>query len=207
MSYDLDAWRKRIAERTDFSTQVVHLTRGRRGASLPKVLYEIFSSELIKGSTSASGFICGNRPAVCFQDSPLVSICQNVYYEQKYRSKNPNAKTRYCAAGLAFPKPYMFREGARPVIYDRTSDAKAYLPQEQWWRIVNFDLGNDDSFIDWTHEREWRIPGDFNFDLSEATLLFVKEETYRTFNKLCLSNGKDYTNLVKGVVVMENILY
>ncbi|OYT88650.1 MAG: DUF2971 domain-containing protein [Burkholderiales bacterium PBB3] len=207
MAYDIKTWRARIAERTDVSTQIVHLTREREGAAVAKVLFEIIESGRLKGSSSASGFICGNRPAVCFQDAPLVSICQNVYYEQKYRQSNPNAKNRYRAVGLAFSKPYASRKGARPVIYDKTSEAKQYLPPDQWWRIVNFDLGNDESFIDWTHEREWRAPGDFEFDLAEATLLFVNESTYRSFEKLCKTKGRDYLERAKGVVVMNNLLY
>ena len=49
----------------------------------------------------------------------------------------------------------------RPVIYDKTISAKKYLPENEWWRIVNLDLSDEDRFIDWTHEREWRVPNDF----------------------------------------------
>lgn len=207
MGYDVKAWRGRIAERTDFSTQIVHLTRAKEGATVAKVLYEIVAARSIKGSTTAAGFICGDRPAVCFQDAPLVSICQNVYYEQKYRAINHGSKTRYSACGIALPKPYAFRNGARPVIYDKTSDAKQYLPSDQWWRIVNFDLGSDQSIIDWTHEREWRSPGSFPFTLSEATLLFVNENTFSLFKKICKEKKTDFLDQVKGIVVMNNLLF
>lgn len=52
----------------------------------------------------------------------------------------------------------MYKKGGRPVIYDQTIEAKKYLPESQHWRIVNFDLSNDDRLVDWTHEREWRVP-------------------------------------------------
>lgn len=207
MGYNLKTWRARIAERTDVSTQIVHLTRARNDIDVANVLFEIVDSGRLNGSTSTSGFICGNTPAVCFQDAPLVSICQNVYYEQKHRKTQPQAKMRYLACGLAFSKPYASRKGARPVIYDKTAEAKQYLPQDQWWRIVNFDLSDDDSFIDWTHEREWRAPNTFLFDLEEVTLLFVNEKNFRNFVKLCKTNNKDYMERVKGIVVMNNLLF
>jgi len=33
-----------------------------------------------------------------------------------------------------------------------------WIPEEQKWRHVRFELGK----IDWTHEREWRVPGDLD---------------------------------------------
>jgi len=207
MGYNVKTWNDRIAQRTDFSTQVVHLTREREDAKVAQVLYEIVSSRTLKGSSTASGFICGNQKAVCFQDAPLVSVCQNVYYEQKYKEKNPKAKTRYKACGVSFPKTYAFRKGARPVIYDKAADAKQYLPKDQWWRIVSFDLDSDEALIDWTHEREWRAPGDFSFDIAQTTLLFVNDTAYKTFGKLCAANKSDVMDQVKGVVVMNNLLF
>lgn len=207
MAYNLKTWRARIAERTDISSQIVHLTREKEGSSVARVLFDIVESGKLIGSSTASGFICGDRPAVCFQDAPLVSICQNVYYEQRYRQSNPSAKNRYRACGLAFSKPYASRKGARPVIYDKTNDAKKYLTSDNWWRIVNLDLSNDDALIDWTHEREWRTADFFEFELEEATLLFVNEGTYRSFERLCKAAKKDYLDRVKGVVVMNNLLF
>lgn len=207
MGYNLKTWKDRIAQRTDLSTQIVHLTRDREDTNLVEVMYEIINSKKIIGSSTNSGFICGDQKAVCFQDAPLVSVCQNVYYEQKYKEKNPLAKTRYKACGLSFSKNYAFNKGARPVIYDRTADAKTYLPKDQWWRIVNFDLSSADNLIDWTHEREWRMAGDFIFDISEATLLFVNDVTYKNFKNLCTKNEVNYMDQVKGIVVMNNLLF
>jgi hypothetical protein len=207
MAYDSETWTKRIAERTDISSQVVHLTRGSGGKSVNEVLFDIVSQQNLKGSSTQSGFICGSRKAVCFQDAPLVSICQNVFYEQKYKKSNPTAKDRYRAVGIAFGKQYAYRKGARPVIYDKTTEAKKYLPESEWWRIVNYDLTDPKGLIDWTHEREWRIPDDMNFDLKEATLLFVNSKSFREFEKICENNKSDYLKKVRGIVVMDNLLY
>lgn len=207
MPYDEKTWKRRYAERSDLSTGIVHLTRDTESKKLVQVLFEIVSTGKIVGSTTQSGFIIGATPAVCFQDAPLHGICQNVFYEQKYQESNAGAKVRYRAAGLLLPKRYAYEKGARPVIYDKTSSAKQYVQSDQWWRIVNFDLSNENSIVDWTHEREWRAPGDFEFDIKEATLLFVNSRTYRDFVQLCLAEKRDYISLAKGVVVMESILY
>ncbi len=174
---------------------------------MASVLFNIVSDGVIKASTSKSGFIAGATPAVCFQDAPLASICQNVFYEQKYQESNKDTKTRYRGAGVSISKRYAYGKRARPVIYDKTADAKAYLPPDQWWRIVNFDLDNEKKIIDWTHEREWRVAHDFHFEISEVTLLFVNATVYRAFSKLCVEHEKDFLAKVKGVVVMDNLLY
>lgn len=207
MPYNKKSWQRRLAERSDLSSQVVHLTRDTATQKLVDVLFSILNDATIRGSSTQSGFICGKTPAVCFQDAPLSAVCQNVFFEQKFSESNAEAKTRYRATGLAFPKDYAFRKGARPVVYDKTAEAKAYLPPDQYWRIVNFDLSDENSIIDWTHEREWRAPGDFAFDLSEATLLFVNSATYKSFLKKCKENGTNFIEQVKGVVVMDNLLY
>ena len=210
MGYDKKTWKRRIAERTDLSTQVVHLTReqttdAKKGTV--EVLFDIVDQQRLIASPVQQAFIVGDIPAVCFQDAPLVAICQNVFYEQKYKEQNEKAKVRYRAVGIAFPKDYAYGKGARPVVYDQTQAAKEYLPSHQWWRIVNFDLGDENNIIDWTHEREWRVPGDFPFERSEATLLFVNADTYKAFQNLCRKNEKPYLEEVRGIVVMDTLLY
>lgn len=210
MGYEKKTWKRRIAERTDLSTQVVHLTReqttgAEKGAT--EVLFDIMDQQRIVASPVHQAFIVGKIPAVCFQDAPLGAICQNVFYEQKYKEQNEKAKVRYRAMGISFAKDYAYGKGARPVVYDQTQAAKEYLPSDQWWRIVNFDLSDEKNIIDWTHEREWRARGDFMFDRGEATLLFVNAGSYKAFQSLCKKKGKSYLEEVRGVVVMETLLY
>lgn len=198
---------RRLAERTDLSSQLVHLTREQEGKSVNEMLYEIISSGELQGSTTKSGFVCGKKIAVCFQDAPLISVCQNVFYEQKKIELDKSEKLRYRAVGIAVYKHYAYKKGARPVFYEETEMAKSILPMDQWWRIVNLNLHNESSIIDWTHEREWRLPGNFEFDISEVTLIFVSSQSFKTFLKLCKKNSKNYIHEVKGVVVMDNLLY
>ena len=213
MGYTAETWKNRIAERTDLSTAIVHLTRSlstKKSDGIPTLLdnlFKILDAGIIKPSSTAKGFIVGSRPAVCFQDAPLVGIVQNVFYEQKYRAKNTTAKLRYQGAGIAFGKPYAFRKGARPVIYDKREDAKQYLPEDEYWRIVNLDLEDDSNYIDWTHEREWRSPGAFEFDIAETILLFPNWKFHQNFVKRCNAENKDYVERVKGIVMMGAVLF
>ncbi|SEO09134.1 hypothetical protein SAMN04489762_3467 [Terribacillus saccharophilus] len=178
-----DIWLDRYASRIDLSTYLTHLVKpkfdedGYLESNIVKVLQSILESRTIIGSTTKSGFIVGTKRAVCFQDAPLLSVFQNVLHEKRNREQLGN-KTRYVPTGLAFKKKKIYQAGGRPVIYEQTKKAKEMLPQDEWWRIVNFDL-NSDNIIDWTHEREWRVPGDFQFELEDVILIVPKYSAYR----------------------------
>jgi hypothetical protein len=208
MSYTKQDWKRRIAERGDMCTGLVHLTRETDHLNVGQVLIKILIEKKLTGSTTDKGFICGSRRAVCFQDAPLYSISQNVFFEQKKWEQDKTYKLRYRAFGIAFSKDYLFNKGARPVIYDKTDAAKSFLPKEEWWRIVRLDLSKEDAFIDWTHEREWRLPGDLDFDLTEATIVCINNKGLKVlaaqFNK---QTGKELRDEVNGIVTLSDVLY
>src|SRR5262245_45208305 len=107
MKYSSEERWKRLAERSDIKSSVVHLTRelpGGTSQSVIEVLFQILKDRRIRGSTTKSGFIVGDRPAVCFQDAPLSSIVQNLYYEKKLRDAKAATKPRYRGYGLLFDK-------------------------------------------------------------------------------------------------------
>ena len=208
MAYNHFEWRRRLAERTDMSTFVTHLTRENSTQNVNDVLYQIIKDKTLVASTTSSGFITGEHGAVCFQDIPLTSICQNVFYEQKKQESFSYYKLRYRALGIMFSKPYIFNKGGRPVIYDKTEEAKQYLPKDQWWRIVNLNLSDNDKIVDWTHEREWRVKNNLSFELSEVTLLTIG---LSSINYLCSKYksefGCELLPQLKGVVNLETVLY
>jgi hypothetical protein len=208
LAYNLENWKRRIAERTDMSTSLIHLTREVDDSDIVDVMFRILVEKKITGSTTASGYICGDTPAVCFQDIPLNSLCQNVFYEQKKIENKEQHKLRYRAFGFLFNKKYAFNKGVRPVIYDKVVEAKRYLPRDQWWKIVNLNLENNTNMIDWTHEREWRCPSEFSFELSEVTLLVIHQSSLKKlinlFKREC---DIDLMNEIKGVVTLEHLLY
>lgn len=199
MSYTFKDWRNRYSERTDLTTGLVHLTRSPDNESVAKLMFKILSEQTLVGSTTEKGFIVGKNSAVCFQDAPLSSVCQNTWFEQKLRENGTTSKTRYHPCGFMFSKQIVYQNGGRPVIYDKTEDAKKYLPEEQWWRIVNFDLSNMDSIVDWTHEREWRVKGDFKFEVNQVSLLFTKSSTYKKFIEICDHQEQPFYKEVAGI--------
>lgn len=207
MTYDFELWRKRHVERSDLTTELVHLTRSKKteGRALDS-LFEILESGKLIGSTTSSGSIVGDTPAVCFQDAPLSAVGQNCWFEQTFREENTWAKKRYDPTGVIIPKTYVFDKGGRPVIYDTTSEAKSYLPREKWWRIVNFDLSDTDNILDWSHEREWRIPNELYFEISDVVLLFANNDHVKIFIDMCNEVDKKYYRDARGITTMENIL-
>jgi hypothetical protein len=207
MGYNLHKWKERLAERTDLSSHLTHLTRDTDNQSITEVLMSILDDGLIRGSEPGKSFMHGERPAVCFQDAPLSGICQNVCFEDKYREERAIEKIRYRAAGLMFDKRYVYSKGGRPVFYDDPEEAKDLLPPDQWWRIVKLDLSDNDHLIDWTHEREWRAPGDFEFEIRKATVLVPSQTDYKQFIQQCERELPDVLPCLSGIIVMDRILY
>lgn len=208
MSYTEQEWRDRIKSRTDLCSQVTHLTKsnqvGDNCLSALDILIKILQDRKIIGSTTSSGFIVGNKLAVCFQDAPLYSICQNVEFELKKQKesekKSPKYVAKYEAYGLMFPKQYVYSKGGRPVIYENTKYAKQMLPEGEWWRIVNYDLSEPNNIIDWSHEREWRVPGDFEFDIEEATVLVMNTIAFKEFMRKTGELDSKIATQIKSIV-------
>jgi hypothetical protein len=184
MGIGMEEWRERIASRSDLTGRLTHLTKPTdvdiSGMSFDELnlyavdnLIKILEEKKLYGSTTKSGYIVGNRKAVCFQDAPLYALIQNVQHEFLRREKNTKEKLRYCGVGLSFVKPYSYRDyGGRPVIYEKTEVAKSFLPKNEWWRIVDveYQCKSSDNWdiVDWTHEREWRVPDDMEFDYNKG---------------------------------------
>lgn len=212
MAIKNETWLKRMGERSDLTAYLVHLTRGggADGKSPPAldVLLKILREKKVNESKPGSGFIIGQQPAVCFQDTPLYHLSQNIHADQVFRKTNPRAKTRYVGVGLMFFKGHVFRCGGRPVIYERKATAKSILPEAEWWRIVTYDLSTSDELIDWTHEREWRVRGDFEFTLDQATVVLPNNDTYSRFVKLCAEDGnKGILDGIAGIVCLKPVFY
>ena len=200
-----------MAGRSDLSAQLVHFTRSQtidgRKASPVHVLMRILGDRRIRGSSTATGFIVGNTPAACFQDTPLYSAAQNIYADEQYRRQVPEATVRYVGVGLMFSKAYVYERGGRPAIYESTELAKRMLPAEEWWRIVGFDLSEHTSIVDWTHEREWRVPMALDFDLGEATVVVPNQSAYRQFVDLCQRSEAGFLTEIRGLVSLGSVFF
>lgn len=210
MAYDYKKWKARMSNRQDLSSSLVHLTRPATinsvNFSAVDVLLKILRERKIIGSTSEKGFIRGNKSAVCFQDAPLYSIAQNLKFEKEL-SKEQNNRHRYSGCGLVFSKYYLFQNGCRPVIYDIPEEGKKYITESELYRLVAFDMTNIKNVIDWSHEREWRMPGDFSFRLDWSAILLETKEDYREFiKKSALEENGDILETICGVIVLDALL-
>lgn len=199
-----------MSDRQDLSSSLVHLTRGAtvdgQEFTPVDVLLKILRERTIIGSTTDSGFIRGTRRAVCFQDAPLFSIAQNLKFEKELRQTGATRK-RYSGCGLIFSKYYLFQNGCKPVIYDKVEGGEQYLSDNELYRLVKFDLSNTDSLIDWTHEREWRIPDNFEFRIDWSGIVLETKEDYREFiQKSLIEENECILESVCGIIVLDALL-
>jgi len=206
MPYDLDKWANRLASRSDISGYIFHMTKANneKGLNAFEVLIKILKERTLLGSTTEKGFITGDRKAVCFQDTPISSVVENIYHEQLFREVL-GGKIRYTHYGICFPKSYIFQQGGRPVFYEQKEIAKQILAKEEYWRIVDYNLSDKNNIIDWTHEREWRLPTDkFEFDLSKVVVLLPNSDSYRNLiNHL----PKEDLETIRGVIQTSPLVH
>lgn len=177
--FDSEAWADRYSSRSDMSLYLTHLTKGNDDMNELDVLIKILNEGRLIGS-GREGFISGADRAVCFQDVPIQSVVQNLTHEEKNFLDKKSNKVRYTGTGLMVPKPYAFKKGARPVIYETREEARK-LYSDVKWRVVTLELNNAEEIIDWTHEREWRVKGDFEFTLDNIVILLPSAPSYRYF--------------------------
>ena len=208
MTYNKKKWEKRMSQRSDLSSSLVHLTKGRvingQKLSAVDVLIKILLDQKIIGSDPNEAFIHGDKRAVCFQDAPLYSIAQNIAFEKQYRRENPDTRYRYSGCGLMFSKSHIYKKRGRPVIYDSPKEAKSYIKDEnERWRIVALDLSDDNKIIDWTHEREWRVPGDLTFELRNVAVILDNKSSYKEFVSKC--KEPDILENICGIIVLAGL--
>lgn len=156
--------------------------------------------------SGTDGYIRQNNKAVCFQDVPLYSLAENLAYEDEVRKKcatiENKVKSRYEAFGLRFNKGILFQKGARPVIYGTKSELDN-LPSDVQWRCVQLDLTNSNSIVDWTHEREWRIAGDLQFEYNEIEVIVNDAMSYQKFIEHY--SGHQLLGEINGIIVLNSL--
>lgn len=187
-------------------------------------LIKILKEGTINGSTTQSGYIVGNRTAACFQELPIEAIKQNIEIEEEMLKRFSFPKVRYCGVGLSFDRFYIYDQGGRPVIYEETEVAKKLLNynKDEYWRIVNLKLEWNEPYIgdlftktgpiktkdlettilDFTHEREWRVPDFFSFNLvndftlnKHINIILKDRDTYNYFIQKLAVDGQEVDTL------------
>ena len=72
-------WRERISKRSDLVARITHLTKGKTDDEAFERLWTILKEKTIKGSGN-EGYVVGSKKAVCFQEVPLYSIAENLFF-------------------------------------------------------------------------------------------------------------------------------
>ncbi|MDE0227292.1 MAG: abortive infection system antitoxin AbiGi family protein [Spirochaetaceae bacterium] len=148
------------------SSFVVHFTKGQDAYSN---LISILDEEKIRSNTVP----WVNRGVVCFTECPWASLLTHV--------KN------YSEFGLGFSKVHVFAAGGGPAYYVRHD----YWEKQQWDdRVKSFVTPfwpsyrpNREDFktalggktVDYSHEREWRVPHDFTFHRNRVEFVILPD--------------------------------
>lgn len=197
---NIELWRDRITNRADLVARITHLTRGDNDDHAFEMLWKILLDKKLIGS-GKNGFVVGGNRAVCFQEVPLYSIVENLLFEDTLKDNN-----RYSWFGLRFNKVRMYEKGARPVLYGKTEELKRILPPSDYWRIVHLDL-EERNVIDWSHEREWRILGDYNFLYDDVEVVVRNDIYYRKLVDRCIDENKlDILREIHGIVPLNTVI-
>ena len=197
---DSKSWLNRMKSRNDMSSRLIHLTRGKNDDEAFENLWKILIDKKIKGSGS-DGYVIGATKAVCLQELPLTAIVENLLYEDSL-----NDKIRYSPFGIRLSKPFVYKKGGRPVIYENSTLMKNYLPESEYWRIVNLNLTDKESCMDWTHEREWRVPDKLRFSYGCIEVIVKNGKYYRKLVERCISEDRmDILTEIRGIVTLNSI--
>ena len=114
-----------------------------------------------------------NRNVVCFTECPWASLLTHV--------KN------YSAYGLGFSKSLVFAAGGGPAYYVRHD----HWEKQQWddhvkafvtpfWpgyrpKAAPFQIPFSGKTVDYSHEREWRVPHEFTFDRTQVEFVILPD--------------------------------
>ncbi len=131
------------------------------------------------GVITASKMPWTGRPAVCFTECPWASLLDHAI--------------RYSSFAFGFTKPHIFAAGGGPAYYVRADhyqkqkwDPDLHTFVTPFWPGYRPTLLKDKKYlsgqsVDYSHEREWRVPHDFRFTLSQIE--FVILPTYEDMAK------------------------
>jgi len=147
---------------------VAHFTKGGDEASFNNLV-----AMLSEGKVRANNIPWTNNPAVCFTECPWASLLRHVEL--------------YSPFGVGFQKSHVFAAGGGPAYYVRAD----HFEKQQWSDHVKTFVTpfwpryrpNSEEFkkplngktVDYSHEREWRVPHDFLFQLDQVQFVVLPD--------------------------------
>jgi hypothetical protein len=159
-------------KRPDLSDYVAHFTKG---ADPVANLVSMLTSKQINASIPPFA----KNPCVCLTECPWSSLLDHA--------------SRYAPYGIGFHKAHIFACGGGPVYYVRAdhwkkqkwhSDVSTFVTpfwpeyRPEKYKTPQFLKGKT---IDYSHEREWRVPHDLKFDPTK--ICFIILDTYEDMAK------------------------
>ncbi|SRR6266480_6006230 len=179
--------------RADISPNLIHFTSGDDYVDAFRRLRKIIEDRKLIAGTR---FIKGKYPCVCFSEAPLSSLSDGLVNEDSY--------SRYSPFGIMVSKKWLFAQGGRPVIYETDREYR-HLPESLRWRHVAYDIRDGFENIDFTWEREWRIPC-HHLSFGEASAVIVVLD--KTWAKRLISehqNEEDWKVMQYSLIMDEDI--
>ncbi len=188
-------WKKRLWLRSDETTQLVHLTRPRNKHGASYWLWKILTDKKLKAFDSIG--ICPGHKCVCFQEVPIACIAEVLLAETLI---DPGSK-RYSGYGIRIPKRTIFELGGRQVVYSLNKK-----DVDNPWRYSHETFRTKNNVIDWSHEREWRIPNDVDFNYTDIDVILPSVEARMNFIKKALSENRlDILTDVRSIIILEEL--
>ncbi len=172
-----------MSNRPDLSEYVAHFTADRPpvthkgGGNAPPPSLSMSARERLVSILKGGKIVASDLPwksgkAVCLTECPWTSLLDHA--------------KRYSSFAVAFAKPRIFAAGGGPVYYVRadhwkkqTWDAHLKTFATPFWPEYRpSHLKSDDYLsgmtVDFSHEREWRVPHDFTFELDQVEFVILK---------------------------------
>jgi len=178
--------------RPDFSDYVVHFTKdaapfsnsaetdpARKNIAKLSAKERLFAA-LTSGKLYATRMNWTNKPAICFTECTWASLIDHAGHYSRY--------------GVGFSKAYLFSRGGAPAIYlspgllehqrSHIGDEMQPFDPTLWAFVTPFcpsyapkaykeKFWKKDKPVDFSHEREWRVPHDLDFALADVAFVIV----------------------------------
>jgi hypothetical protein len=155
-----------MARHFDISDELIHFTGG-GGECMDDAFASLRAIVRERRLIASSGRIRGGYRCVSVTDAPIAA------FGPPWASRFPF--NRYSQFGMMFDRNWIYERGGRPVIHQPGSDFHL-LPDDLRWRHVRHEP-TAEHVVDWTWEREWRVPcEELAFTPAEAVIVVPNEQ-------------------------------
>ncbi|RQH08445.1 hypothetical protein [Paraburkholderia dinghuensis] len=147
--------------RRDVSDLLFHFTRGLeprwveiqgRKINMGETASHVLEKILRSGELHGTSHWTYGKDTVCFTEAPIHEF--NSVFALASIASEETQRPRYEPYGVAVSKNWLYQQGGRPVIYDLPESLDQY-PDALRHRFCPYDPVNS---VDFTWEREWRVP-------------------------------------------------